>query len=63
MTTKTDLPLGGVELADRIRRLHAEIETLAQAAEGSRERELGNVLKILSRALEATSVVRRYLTS
>jgi hypothetical protein len=62
VTTKVSIPVGGVELAGRSKDLHAEIETLAQAAEASRERELANVVKILSRALEDTSVVRRYLT-
>jgi len=55
-------PVAGQELALRIRALYAEIETLARDAEASRERELGNVLRILSRALEDTSVVRRYLS-
>ena len=60
MTATT--PVAGQQLAHRISLLHAEIETLARAAGDSREHELANVLKILSRALEDTSVVRRYLS-
>jgi hypothetical protein len=58
----TTAPVAGQELALRIRDLYAEIETLARAAEASREYDLGHVLRILSRALEDTSVVRRYLS-